>query len=100
VQGRFCGSPPSSKPLCMRSSSVARLFPACKGILCGIPYRSIRIIVGVVCRGGGDERVFTADGRNHWGWEQWGERHPGGEGKGKGKETKGGCCHRVQLWLF
>jgi hypothetical protein len=69
VQGQFCGSPPSSKPLRVCSSSVARLFPACGGILCGIPYRSIRIVVGVVCREGGDERVFTADGRNHWGWE-------------------------------
>jgi hypothetical protein len=76
VQGRSAVSPPSSKPLRVRSSSVARPFPACKGILCGIPYRSIRIIVGVVCRGEGDERVFTADGRNHWGWEQWGESHP------------------------
>jgi hypothetical protein len=76
VQGRSTFSPPLSKPLCVRSSSVARLFPACKGILRGIPYRSICIVVGVVCRGEGDERVFAADGRNHWGWEQWGERRP------------------------
>jgi hypothetical protein len=88
-----------SKPLRVCSSSIARLFPACKGILRGIPYRSIRIIMGVVCREGGDEQVFTADGRNHGGGNNGGRGIL--EARGKGREGDGrGCCCRVQLWLF